>query len=168
MRDYIPADLRPDLIDAIFKSAVATKTSKSVIKCILFKKENGFPQDSRPIFFDEEEIKIITPKLEYLLGQVKAVHQNQKSITPQSAIKKYDDTTWLNNQNTLLSFLHLLCAANIVEPINAKTSNLDFIEEIYPTISVSDPNFLSWQEIHKPKILRLIKERNGGQEPADD
>ena len=160
MRDYDPANLRADLINAIFKTTLAKRTSYSVIKCVLFQKEKGFPNDSKPVFFDELELEIITPKLEYLMGQLKDVHEHKKAITPQSVIKRYDNSTWVDNQNTLLEFLHLVCATGLVAPIDAKTSNLDFLEEFYPTICVSDPIFLKWQAEHKPKILKLIEERN--------
>lgn len=168
MNKYIPGGLDADIIKGYFNQTLATRQSKNVIKCVLFQKEKGFPNDSKPIFFDKDLIEHIKPALEFIVGQLKDVHEQKDHITPQSATKRYDNITWIKDQNSLLSFLHLACAARLIAPIDAKTSNLKFLEDIYPTIDVFDSNFKEWEKENKPKILRLIKEKNGGQEPTDN
>ena len=168
MKKYMPNGLSADTIKSYFNQTLATRQSKHIIKCVLFQKANGFPSDSKPIFFDEDLIEHIKPSLEFMMGQLKDVHDGNDHITPQSATKRYDNITWIQDQNSLLSFLHLACAAELIAPINAQNSNLKFLEDIYPTIAVLDPSFKKWEQEHKPRILKLIKEKNGGQEPADD
>ena len=168
MNQYIPNELHIESVKGFFNHSLATRQSKNVIKCVLFQKAKGFPNDSKPIFFDKDLIEHIKPTLEFMMGQLKDVHDKNDHITPQSATKRYDNISWIQDQNSLLSFLHLACAAKLIAPIDAKTSNLYFLENIYPTISVFDPNFKEWEKENKPKILKLIKEKSGGQEPADN
>ena len=160
MKKYIPGGLESDIVKSYFNQTLATRQSKNVIKCVLFQREKGFQEESKPIYFDKDLVEHIKPALEYMLGQLNDVHQQKKAITPQSAIKRYDGVNWINNQNELLYFLHLACAARLIAPIDAKTGSLTFLKDIYPTIDVFDPNFREWEKEHKPKILKLIEEEN--------
>lgn len=168
MKSYFPTILSSRSVNDTFKACVADQDSTEVIKCVLFKKSNGFPQDSRPIFFDKKLLEKRIPKLEFMLGQLKDVH-NQQTQTNTNSIKiKYDNTIWANNNQALLEFLHMCCAANLISPIQQKDSSIQFLTNLYPTMSPNDPNYSDWSKENKPKILKMIKENNGGQEPADD
>ena len=160
MKKYLPLGLVSDTMKSFFNQTLATRQSKNVIKCVLFQRKSGFQDDSKPLYFDEDLLEHIKPALEFMMGQLKDVHEHKKSITPQSLIKRYDDVIWVDNQNDILRFLHLACAAGLIYPIDAKTSSLTFCKEIYPTIDVLDPNFRDWEKEHKPKILKLIEEEN--------
>lgn len=160
MEKYLPNGLHADTIKSFFNHTLATRQSKNVIKCVLFQRKSGFQDDSKPLYFDEDLLEHIKPSLEFMMGQLKDVHEHKKSITPQSLIKRYDDVIWVDNQNDILRFLHLACAARLIYPIDAKTSSLTFCKEIYPTIAVLDPDFRDWEKEHKPKILKLIDEEN--------
>lgn len=168
MKSFFPATLSSSSVNETFKACVADQDSTEVIKCVLFKKSNGFPQDSRPIFFDKKLLEKRIPKLEFMLGQLKDVHDQQTQTNTTSIKIKYDNTIWAKNNQALLEFLHMCYAANLISPIQQKDSSIQFLTTLYPTVSPVDPKYFDWSAENKPKILKMIKEENGGQEPADN
>ena len=165
MSSFTPTNLNEQNINKLFKQCLATTQTQKPLRCVLFQKEKGFPQDSRPIFFDGDIINAAIPAIKYVLGQLKAVHQKEPSITTTSVKTTYQNIDWTSNKNLVIALLHLATAANLISPIDAKTANMDFIKEIFPTLSTKDPNFDNWVN---ENILKLEKMYNNGQEPADD
>ena len=162
MKSYLPEPLAPIVVNEIFEASLAVRTSQKIIKCILFQKEKGFPEDSNPVFFDAYALENQMDSIEYLLGQLKAVHENKKSITIKEACIRYDDSIWINEQRSLLQFLHLACAVGLLSPVDFKSYSLEFMKNIYPTLNTFDSNFFDWEKKHKPEILKLIEEENKG------
>lgn len=161
MTDYRPLDLNPKSLHDLFIATIANPATISPIRCILFRKDKGFPEDSRPIFFDKQALEDVRAAIEYLLGQLKDTHEGKNSTATTSIATRYDDTTWVNSNQSILEILHMACAAGIIEPIDAKTSKANYIEDIYPTISPDDPNYKSWRKENKQKILQLGAEKQG-------
>ena len=156
MKDYFPCYLNSESVHATFKACVADYESKEIIKCVLFRKENGFPSDSKPILFDKELLEARIPKLEYMLGQLKDVHNTQKRTNTTDIKIKYDNTVWAENNQALLEFLHMCCAANLISPLRQNDSSIEFLTDLYPTISPNDPDYSKWRKENKPKIMSLI------------
>lgn len=165
MLSFTPTNLNEENVNMLFKQCLATAQTQKPLRCILFQKEKGFPQDSRPIFFDGDIIEEATPVIEFVLGQLKAVHQKESSITTTSVKTTYQNIEWTNNKNLIITLLHLATAANLISPIDAKTANMYFLKELFPTLSTSDQNYVKWEENNIMTLKKLYKE---GQEPADD
>ena len=169
MRKLYPRNLTGEDINNVFQICVAKEDSKEVIRVILFQKKYGFPEDSRPIFFDKDKIEKMKPQLEYSLGQLKDVHDDYPSTTTDTIKDRYDDVEWTQNQTVLMAYLHLLLAADLVKPVDISTGELEFTSEIIPTLHTQDPNLGSWLKENKEKFLtKVYGPKKGGQEPADD
>lgn len=160
MKEYIPTQLDSENIDSLFFSCLPMKEETKVIKCVLFQTSYGFSENARPIFFDEKALQYLSPDIEFALGQLKAVHEGKTTITTEDITILYNGTVWVEDNNTLLKFLHLACALNLISPLNAKDSSVTLLKNIYPTISDQDPNFYEWEKVHKPEILKRIEEEN--------
>ena len=145
MSSFTPTTLNEQNVNMLFKHCLATSQTQKPLRCVLFQKEKGFPQDSRPIFFDGDIIDAAIPAIEFVLGQLKAVHKKDPSITTTSVRTTYQDTDWTNNKNLVIALLHLATAANLISPIDAKTANMDFLKELFPTLSTDDPNYGNWR-----------------------
>lgn len=162
---FTPTNLNEKNVNMVFKQCLATSHTITPLRCVLFQKENGFPQDSRPIFFDKDIIDEAKPAIEFILGQLKAVHSKEKTINTTSVKKTYLETDWTDNKNLIIALLHLATAANLITPIDAKSANMTFLKDLFPTLSTTDPNYIDWED---KNILKLKKMYSGGQEPADD
>ena len=139
-----PMNLKEKNINRIFKYCLANNRTQNPLRCVLFQKERGFTQESTPIFFDKDFIQETKPGLEYMLGQLKAVHLKEPFLTVTGAKKTYFDTDWTNNKNLIIAFLHLAIAADLLSLVDAKTGKMTFLKEIFPTLHSKDPNFANW------------------------
>ena len=157
MKEWYPTILSSRSVEDTFKACVADQDSKEVIPCVLFRKSNGFPSDSRPIYFDKELLEKRVSKLEFMLGQLKDVHNKQTKTNTNSIKVKYDNTIWVTDNQVLLQFLHMCLAAKLISPIIQKDSSIEFLKPLYPTISPNDPAYFEW----KLDTLELIAEENG-------
>lgn len=155
MFDIATITLSANNMQALFKSTIAKPTTTQAVRCVLFTKENGFSEESRPIFFDKKDLELLTPSIEYAFGQLKDVHEGKKSTTTSSIINRYDDTIWATSSQSVLEILHLACAIGLVAPLNAETSEAKFLKDIYPTKTPRDPNYGEWYREYKTHLKRL-------------
>ena len=144
MKQLIPCSLTVNNINSLFKKALAQEDTTETIRVVLFQKAHGFKEDSRAVYFDKKIIEKIKPKLEYSLGQLQDVHENYTSITTDSVKDRYDETQWTDNSTSIMAYLHLLLAAELVKPIEFSTGEFNFTDKIIPTYLSSDPKYLSW------------------------
>lgn len=164
MKEYTPFPLDDFSVHSVFNVTIAQPITTNFVTCVLLKKENGFSEDSTPIVFDKDVLDRYQSKIEFMLGQLKDIHDQKKSTTSSSVAIRYDEQEWTNNSTTILEILHLACASGLLSYPDAKTSSLNFLKEIYPTVSLKDVKFRGWQKEHKPKILKLIEETQGLEE----
>ena len=146
-------DLTCEDINTIFKFSLAREDSKDVIRVVLFKKEYGFKEDSRPIFFDADMIKKFKLQLEYTLGQLKEVYLKNDFITPESVKARYDNVLWANSAAPVLAYLHLLLAAELITPLNSENPKMHFTKNIIPTLGSYDSNYTYWLRNNTPQLL---------------
>ena len=165
MKDFLPSNLKESVIRGLFRDSLATTESKNIIRCILFQKEHGFPNDSKTIFFDGDIINEIKPTIEYISGQLKAVHDGEKTIDTYSAKVLYNGSLWTENQSVLLSYLHLALAADVITPIDAESGNMGLVKDIFPSILSSEENFYQWTVENRKRLIAIF---NNGQEPEDN
>ena len=152
MKDLLVGTLGIERLNSMFRNALATNISKSVVKVVLFQQNNGFEQDSKPVFFDEYIIGEDKQLIEYLFGQLKDVHDGKMIITMNSAMQRYDGT-WTSNQNAILALLHIGLAAGLIEPYK-KGVGARLTHPIIPTLHTRDLNFGPWIRANEPELLR--------------
>ena len=129
MDTYSFGILDANYVSALFKDCLIMDTNRVPVAAVLFQKELGFHEDSRPIFFDKDIVDLNIKRIDFILGQLKDVYEGKNSTTMETIVKKYDNTIWVENRNVVVAFLHLALAAGSISPINAKTGKIDFIRE---------------------------------------
>ena len=146
--------LSANYVSALFKDCLIKDTNRQPVEAVLFQKEFGFHEDSRPIFFDKELVDFNKRRIDYVLGQLIDVYEGKNSTTMETIVKKYDNTIWVENRNVVIAFLHLALAAGSISPINAKTGRIDFIRELMPTKDPLNDEYLEWYKKNKTEILK--------------
>ena len=149
-------NLNEEFVAQTFNSCTAKKDTEDVIEAVLFQKEYGFKESSRPVVFDKDMILEVRPQLEYTLGQLQDIHEDYASITTESVKNRYDEVDWTNDQTLIMAYLHLLLAAGLVKPVEIETGELQIVSEIVPTLLTTDPNYENWAEQNKDKILNIL------------
>ena len=153
MNNILYGTLELEQLNKFFRNSLAQKNSTEVIKVTLFQKEFGFQEDSKPIFFDRKIINENKQLIEYLLGQLKDVHEGKASTSLESAKQRYD-AQWTTNTNATMALLHLALAADLIKPVDKSTAESLFSKEIIPTLHTKDLNFAPWIKESKPKLLK--------------
>lgn len=156
MSSYIPLDLSRQVVKNVFTGCLAHSLTKSIVYCGLFKKENGFSADSKPIEFDEERLRSFSKIIQGMFGQLADAHQHAMFISPSTIQKKYDGTVWLTSRQCLIEFFHLCTAVGILGPLNSQNT-APILKEIYPTLSPKDPNFEAWYDEHRSELLEFLE-----------
>ena len=152
MKDIIIPTLSVERLNTIFRNTLVTNKSTSVIKVVLFQQNNGFEQDSKPVFFDEYIIGEDKQLIEYLFGQLKDVHDGKMIITMNSAMQRYDGA-WTSNPNAVMALLHLGLAAGLIEPYK-KGVGAKLTHPIIPTMHTLDDDFPQWYKANKAKLVK--------------
>ena len=140
-------------VQVLFERCLATDTtSKSdILPCYLFRKENGFEENSDPVYIDKSKLIKNEKNIRYILGQTKAVHDNGRTISIQDLLLKYNNTPWTTNSGV---FSELLILAYLTGTITEIRKNDDSVTTILgpvlkPTLSPDDSNFEKWYAEHK-------------------
>ena len=148
---FVPIDLNYDEFERIYKDCLPNEKSKNYLRVILQQQADGFPNDSKPIFFDEDKINEHKKDIFYLYGQLRAVHRERLFIYVADSIIKYDDTIWTDNQTTALLLLHLGMAAFASSRMAPPARSMYLSHDLLPTLSPKAPNFPAWWEKNKLK-----------------
>ena len=159
MADYIPLDLSRKQVANIFEVCKEQFCSIKVTYCVLFKKENGFKDNSRPVAFDADKLDSYRGTILYMFGQLEDIHKKREITSPATISKKYDGTTWLTSRQGLIELLCLGTAIGILGPLKPDNT-MPIIKPIYPTISIDDPNFNNWFIENYDKMKNFYKEDN--------
>lgn len=152
--DFCAGSLNANYVSALFKDCLIKDTNRQPVKAVLFQKELGFHEDSRPIFFDKEIVNFEKKRIDFVLGQLKDVYEGENSTSIETIVKKYDNTIWTENQNVVIAFLHLALAAGSISPLNAKTGRIDFIKALMPTKDTHDAEYGIWYRQNKEEIIK--------------
>lgn len=159
MIDWIPVDLSRKQVANLFEVCQENICTTKVTYCVLFKKENGFKENSRPVAFDADKLNSYNGTIQGLFGQLEDVHKKREITSPATISKKYDGTTWLTSRQGLIEFLCLGTAIGILGPLKPDNT-MPIIKPIYPTISMDDPNFNDWFVENFSKIKKFMNEGN--------
>lgn len=152
---YSGWELTEGNVQAIFNRCLAKEEATERASAILFSRATGFSsKDVKIINFDKEKLLANRKNIEYLFGQLEAVHNSNNShvkLPLADMIKRYDGTLWTNETDPLfkLGYLGVAPEISIVNPVLAKDRSTVIDGETKPTLSPKDPNFPAWWEAHK-------------------
>lgn len=157
---YYPMDLNEENASDLFLGGVATTKSKHVVMTILFPKESGFPEDSKPICFDASQVSLNKYTIAYMLGQLRDVHEGKRIISTKSIIYNYKNEVWISDKSVLISFLHLALAVDLIGVVNASDMSIELSPIIEPTFDKETANYKDgWYKAYREKMNQKIIEQ---------
>lgn len=143
-------------------------TEATLIENIVFYflKKMALKRNKNLFGFDRKSIQSNRQSILYLIGQLQAVHNKEKSITLEKSIVTYSSEYWTKELPYIYKLLHLAASPSIgaITPFNAKSHSAEFKFTIEPTLSPRDPKFPEWRKGYEAKM----KKKSEGQEPFDD
>lgn len=154
-KGFEPLELTEGNVQAIFNRCLAKEEATERASAILFSRATGFSsKDVKIINFDKEKLLANRKNIEYLFGQLEAVHNSNNShvkLPLADMIKRYDGTLWTNETDPLfkLGYLGVAPEISIANPVLAKDRSTVIDGETKSTLSPKDPAFPAWWEAHK-------------------
>lgn len=145
------ADLNEGNVQAIFSRCLATKDSKETSYSRLYLKVAGYEREDTGIVFDKRNILDNKKNIEYLFGQLYAVHHGQLQLKEADFYTAYTEEKWTTDRASIMQLIYL-AAANDIKIINkfiAKYQEAPITGALNPTLSSKDPAFPAWWEAHK-------------------
>lgn len=155
---FHPLDLNEGNVQAIFNRCVSKDySSEKLWSDIWLPTERT---DLRTIFFVKDIVLKNKKSIQYLFGQLSAVHERKTHLTINEVSQTYTSSQWTtqqshlqpNEQSPLMKFLYLARCGEIscILPFSKTTGDAAIIDtKIKPTLSPKDPNFPAWWEAHK-------------------
>lgn len=151
INSFIPTALNEGNVDVIFNQCLATEKSKETSYSRLYLKELGYEKEDTGIVFDKDIILENKKNIEYLFGQLYAVHHGQLALKEENFYMAYTEKKWTTDRSSIMQLIYL-GAANDIKIINkfiALYHEAPITGSLKPTLSPKDPNFPTWWEAHK-------------------
>ena len=157
-KKYVALELNEANVQAIFERCVSKDySSEKLWSDIWLPTERT---DFRTIFFVKDIVLKNKQSIQYLFGQLAAVHERKKYLTISEVSQTYTGSQWTtqqshlqpNEQSPLMKFLYLARCGEIdcILPFSKITGDAAIIAtDITPTLSPKDPAFPAWWEAHK-------------------
>ena len=152
MEKYVPLDLNADNVAKIYNDCQITESTTEYYEISLELEDFGYPQNSKPLYFDVSSLNAHIPSIYYLFGQLKNAHEPTYFLGIKDVLKKYDGTSWSDKRVSPIYLLHLGIAAAAITPPNFNLKACIFADDLVPTLSPKDPNFSEWWEQNKAKL----------------
>lgn len=155
---FTPLELNEGNVQAIFNRCVSKDySSEKLWSDIWLPTERT---DLRTIFFVKDIVLKNKKSIQYLFGQLAAVHERKTHLTINEVSQTYTGSQWTtqqshlqpNEQSPLMEFLYLARCnkINCILPFSERTRDAAIIDtDIKPTLSPKDPAFPAWWEAHK-------------------
>ncbi len=141
---FSPHDLNDSNVQTLFNRVLATEKSENPIGLGLYTDDI-----SSNIPFDADMLKKNYKTIQYIFGQVKAVHEQKRVMDITELVIKYDDTVWTTNKETLMKFMYLIISSRFITALDKGDNRVALLPTAKMTLSPSDSNFESWWEEHK-------------------
>lgn len=103
------------------------------------------------MLFDKNNLRANQKIIQYLVGQLKPVHEGQRILTLEDMTKTYQGTNWVRERASLMQLLYLGSSDEftVFDRLVAKWNGTTLNMPITPTLSPKDPNFPAWWDAHK-------------------
>ena len=148
---FTPLELNEGNVQAIFNRCLATEASVEKTSSILFYREFGYEKDDVGIVFDKNALHANRKSIEYLYGQLAAIHAFEDILKMEDFAKSYLGHKWTEDKGSVLRLLYLGSSQSetILNYFDAEYNGASLYALIHPTLSPKDPNFPAWWEAHK-------------------
>lgn len=121
----------------------------------MYLKEAGYEREDTGIVFDKDKILSNKKNIEYLFGQLYAVHHRQLELKEEGedSYITYKGEKWTTDRASIMQLIYLGHAPGIklvgfgIHDLEGST--IPFLIGIKPTLSPKDPSFPAWWETHK-------------------
>ena len=149
--EFIPIDLNEGNVQAIFNRCLAKEGAAETTASSLYFSSLGWEKEDDGLLFDKRQIRASQKSLQYLLGQLKPVHEEQHILTLEDMTKTYQGVIWAKDRASLMQLLYLGSSDELTlfAPLAAKWNGTTLEMPIAPTLSPKDPAFPVWWEEHK-------------------
>ena len=151
MENFVPLDLNADSVAKIYEDCQIVESTTEYYEISLEQEDFGYPQNSKPLYFDASLLNANIPNIYYLFGQLKTAHEPTFFLSIKDVLKKYDGTYWSNKKISPFYLLHLGIAAGAITPPNLNLKVCIFADDLRETLSPKDPDFPEWWEYNKSK-----------------
>ena len=124
-------------------------------------------RESEIITLSKENVDTYAPMIRYLLGQIKAFHEDNNTFALQEGFMRYDGTIWTKDYDVLFKLYSMGLSTVSISDFSLYKNVIGSVKspDCIPTLSPRDPNFQSWYAGYESKVK---KKTLSGQEPADD
>ena len=150
---FEPLELNEANVQAIFQRCLYTLESKNRTEACPFYRRLGYSEEEASVIYFDRDILLKNKKaIQYLFGQVTAVHTKTETQTIADFMMAYSGNNWTNNRGHLLKLLYLGSNREtaILFPFNKEKGDITRITpEVTPTLSPKDPAFPAWWEAHR-------------------
>ena len=149
--EFIPIDLNEGDVQAIFHRCLVKEGAAETTASSLYFSSLGWEKEDDGLLFDKKRIRASQKSLQYLLGQLKPVHEEQHILTLEDMTKTYQGVIWAKDRASLMQLLYLGSSDELTlfAPLEAKWNGTTLEMPITPTLSPKDPAFPAWWEQHK-------------------
>ena len=137
-------ELSEQTVKELFVSCLRNEKSEGYINASFYNESSS--RKAPIVQFDSTIITKNANLFRYLLGQIRAVHDNTGYITPGSGSNSYNGTKWTRDNYVLSALYYLSTAAGALDLFidGEKYAYSDFrnlVTDLKPTYAPSDPNF---------------------------
>lgn len=148
---FKPLELDEMNVQALFNRCLATEGTTETTASSLYFSSLGWEKEDDGLLFVKNQIRANQKNIQYLLGQLKPVHEGQHILTLENMTKTYQGTNWATDRAYLMQLLYLGSSDElpIFMPLVAKWNGTTLKLPITPTLSPKDPAFPAWWEAHK-------------------
>ena len=151
---FEPIELNEWNVQAIFERCLAKEDTREFISGMYASPITGFKVDECSIVtFDKNKFLAEKRKINYLFGQLQAVHTKSQRPSLSDFLVSYSGKNWTSNKDAIIRLLYL--GATNEQPAidlfdnDAGNVTTSFYPIIRPTLSPKDPAFPEWWEQHK-------------------
>lgn len=151
LKSFTPPELNEGNVQAIFNRCLATDGVTETTASSLYFSSLGWKQEDDGLLFDKNNLRANQKIIQYLVGQLKPVHEGQRILTLEDMTKTYQGTNWVRERASLMQLLYLGSSDEftVFAPLVAKWNGTTLNMPIAPTLSPKDPAFPAWWEAHK-------------------
>ena len=148
---FKPQELTEANVQAIFNRCLAEDSTAETTASSLYFSSLGWEKEDDGLRFVTGQIQANQKSIQYLIGQLKPVHEGQHILTLEDMAKNYQGNVWARERASLMQLLYLGSsdALTIFSPLIAKWNGTTLNMPITPTLSPKDPSFPAWWEAHK-------------------
>ena len=134
-----------NVIELLFKCK-PTSNTKKISRANFYSGESSKQAPVLPL--DKEVIFAHTNLIQYWLGQIQAIHQQQTSMTPSAGIINYQSKPWTTDTRALFALYYLGTSAHVMPVFkDGESGSITEVLKVYyddglvPTFSPNDPRF---------------------------